>query len=292
MMRRRTASWFLLALLVHVGVLAALEWPLAPTRIAATFGTPARGRFVMGVAIAAEDELVRSMDSGDLAFSFEEGRHPSGLPSALGSFAIVEHARGLAAVYSHLAPGSLSTYLNTVKTGTILGKTGSSGWVEGMGTLFQIFDRREGRWVNPLVLMPPVDDTKAPFIRSLALVRNGKSYVLGDVPSVQQGSYTIAADIVDPADATWSSGPPAPYSIRLSVDGAELARYVFDVAEGRDGRLRLFFRSPKSYGEFRSRDGRYILAERLLHRGKTLIEVSAEDSAGNRRSASWSVVVE
>ncbi len=270
----------------------ALDWPLAPPRLAATFGTFAKGRVVAGVALAADEGLVRSAEDGEVSFMLEEGAHPGGLPTPLGSFAVVEHQKGMAAVYSHLAAGSLSTYLKKLKAGDILGKSGSSGWVEGPGLLFQVFDRRAGTWVNPLLVLPPLADDKPPVIRSLALTRAEKTFVLGETPALPQGTYRVSVDVADPADASWVAGPLAPYSIRLAIDGVEAAKYVFDVAKGVGGKLTLFALSSTPAGALKTREGRYFLAERLFSRGRTVLEVRVEDAAGNKRSASWTLLVE
>jgi murein DD-endopeptidase MepM/ murein hydrolase activator NlpD len=280
------------ALALLGGSAPALDWPLAPPRLAATFGTFAEGRVVTGVALSAEDGLVRSAEAGEISFILEEGSYRGVLPAPLGSFVVIEHQGGMAAVYSHLAPGSLSTYLVAPKAGDILGKPGSSGWIEGPGVLFQVFDRRDLAWVNPLLVLPPLADDKAPVIRSLALSRGGKVYVLGESPSVPQGTYGISADVADPADSAWAAAPLAPFGIRLAIDGVESAKYVFDVSRGVDGRLMLFALDPVSALVLRTREGRYSLAERLFPRGRASIEVRVEDAAGNKRSASWTVIVE
>jgi len=279
------------------GLLFALDWPVSSPRLVATFGTPAKGRFIAGAVVAGADPLVRAAAEGELVFWLDEdgrqGVRSGGLlPSALGSCAVVEHPRGLVAVYARLEPGSVSSYLVAFKAGTILGKAGSSGWAEGPGLLLQVFDRREGVWVNPLLLLPSLVDTKAPLLPSMALVRGGRSYVLGQTASLPQGTYEVAVEVSDPQDAPWTLGPPVPYSIRLSLDGAEIARDLFDVAAGKGGKLTLFPHRKRSFAELRRPDGRFVLAERLLARGRALFEVVAEDAAGNRRAASWSVVVE
>jgi hypothetical protein len=270
----------------------AMDWPLAPPRLAATFGTFAKGRVVEGVALAADEGIVRSAEDGEISFILEEGAHPSGLPTPLGSFVVIEHQKGLAAVYSHLAPGSLSTYLRKAKAGDILGKPGSSGWAEGPGLLFQVFDRRAGTWVNPLLVLPPLADDKPPVIRSLALSRSDKTYILGETAALPQGTYRISVDVADPADSSWVAGSLAPYSIRLAIDGVEATKYVFDVAKGEGGKLFLFALSPTSASALKTKEGRYSLAERLFSRGRTVIEVRVEDAAGNKRSASWTLAVE
>lgn len=270
----------------------AMDWPLSPPRLAATFGTYAKGRVVLGVALAAEDGLVRSAEDGDLAFGLEEGMGDPALPSPLGSFAVVEHGKGMAAVYAHLAPGSLATYLRKPKAGDILGKPGASGWAEGQGALFQVFDRRAGTWVNPLLVLPPLADDKPPVVRSLALSRADRTYLAGEAAPLPQGTYKISVDVADPADAPRTVGPLAPFGIRLSIDGVESARELFDVARGSGGELLLSSVSPIPAGSFRTKEGRYFLAERLLTRGRTSVEVAVEDAAGNRRSVSWTIVVE
>lgn len=270
----------------------AMDWPLAPPRIAATFGTLGKGRVFAGIAFSADEGLVRSAENGELSFILDESDHRGILPTPLGSFVIVEHQNGMAAVYSHLAPSSLSAYQRKPKSGDVLGKTGVSGWIEGPGLVFQVFDRLSGSWVNPLLVLPPLANDKPPIIRSLALSHIDKVYVLGETASLPQGTYKISADIVDPADSSWIVGPLAPYSIRLSIDGVEVVKEVFDVAKGEKGRLMLFTGKPTAAAELRTREGRYSLAERLFTRGRTTIELHVEDAIGNKRSVSWSVLVE
>jgi hypothetical protein len=270
----------------------AMDWPLAPPRLAANFGAFAKGRVSTGVALASEDSLVRAAEDGEIVFSLDELSHPAGLPTPLGSFMIVEHKGGMAAVYSHIAPGTLSTYLRKPKAGDILGKAGSSGWIEGPGVVYQVFDRRASSWVNPFLVLPPLADDKPPVIRSLALSRAGKTYILGESGALAQGTYAVSADVADPTDASWIAGPLAPYMIRLSIDGVEIAKEIFDVAKGSGGKLELFAQSPIPTSELRTKEGRYFLAERLFTRGRSLLEVRVEDAAGNKRSASWTVVLE
>jgi murein DD-endopeptidase MepM/ murein hydrolase activator NlpD len=280
------------ALALASSLLFAMDWPLTPPRLAATFGTVAKGRVVTGVALAAENSLVRSSEDGEIAFSLEDRSHPAGLPTPLGSFMIVEHKGGMAAVYSHIAPGTLSTYLRKPKAGDILGMSGSSGWIEGSGVVYQVFDRRASSWVNPFLVLPPLTDDKPPVIRSLALSRSGKTYVLGEVPSLPQGTYAVSVDVADPSDAPWIVGPLAPYMLRLSIDGVEVAKEVFDVAKSSGGKLELFAQNPIPAVELRTKEGRYLLTERLFTRGRTLLEIRVEDASGNKRSASWTIVLE
>lgn len=278
------------------GFAFAADWPLSPPLLAANFGSFAKGRIFTGVALAAapsdSSAAVHAVEDGEIAFSAEEGDLPSGLPSAFGTFVIVEHRDGMAAVYSHLSPGTVKNGERKLKSGDVIASPGRSGWIEGPGMVYQVFDRKASAWVNPYLLLPPLPDTAPPAIRSLALSRAGATTVIGASSSVQQGTYRISVEVADPADAPWSAAALAPYLIRLSIDGAEITQETFDVAKSKGGKLVLFGQNPIAAQVLRTPEGRYQLAERLFTRGKTVIEVRIEDAAGNKRSASWTVLVE
>ena len=294
---RRLSALFLAIFLsgglaFEVSLAFAADWPLSPPRLAANFGSFAKGRVIVGVALAGEEGSVRASEDGEIAFSAEEGTLPSGLPSALGSFVVVEQRGDIAAVYSHLAPGTLSTRERKPKAGDTIASPGRSGWIEGTGVVYQVFDRRASSWVNPYLLLPPLADDAPPVIRSMALSRGAKSYVIGAAASVPQGTYGISVDIADPSNAPWSAGALAPYAVRLSVDGVEISQEVFDVAKTKGGKLQLFAQNPMAADDLRTTEGRYELAERLFTRGRTIIEVQVEDASGNKHTASWTLLVE
>lgn len=285
-----------LALLASApALLLALDWPLSSPRPAAFFGTSEGGSFLTGIELSAEQSLVTSVDDGEVVFIFDDDPSSTGgskLPSAIGSYIVVEHPRGMAGLYAEIEKGSVSSYLSKVKRGAILGKTGASGIQKGKGLAFSLFDRGASRWVNPLLLLPQYLDKTAPLIRSAALVRDGKSYPLGETKTLPQGQYGVAVDVVDLVDSPWTPGPSAPYYIRLVVDGAKAAELQFDVAEARTGKLRVSSISPKSYEECRLPDGKTLLASRLFPRGKSVILILVRDYAGNERQASWTIGLE
>lgn len=293
-MRRLPPAFFFCAVVLVVGA-HALESPLPASAAAATFGSPSRGRVLLGLLLAdtaapSGGSAVRAAAPGELVFAREAENPHTSLPSALGAFVAVEHQRGILGLYSGLAPGSAAGYLSQVKTGDLLGASGRSGWSEGPGLLFSLWDREAGRWVNPLLFLPPMPDQRQPAIRSAALGSGSRVYVLGETRSVPQGSYTVSVDVADPQDAPWSLPAAAPYSVRLLVDGRKVAELAFDVAEYREGGLSLARDGSKA--GFRGPDGRIVLLQRHFPRGRTLVELLVRDHRGNERQASWTVTFE
>lgn len=292
MRHRRTA--FLLGaaiLMFFVVAVSALEWPLSPAEPAAYFGTPDKGAPILGIALAAEHGIVRAAGAGELVFSRDSKDAHSVLPSTLGTFAVVEQEDGMTALYAHLAAGSVPATLRRVESQTLLAAVGETGFTAGSGLLFSLFDRKETRWVNPLLLLPPLEEKRAPLIRQAVLQGRDKSYVLGEQRTVPQGSYALSLDLSDPTGAAWSPGPSAPFYVRVLIDGSKIAELRYETAEAESGRLN-FFPAEREGSSLRAGDGKTVLPARLFPRGKSLIEVFAKDYAGNERSASWSFSVE
>jgi hypothetical protein len=273
--------------------LCALEWPLTGARPGSLFGSSVSGNFATSMAFVAEGDLVTAVDDGELAFVLDEGSDAaSRIPSTIGSYVILEHPRGIAAVYGELAAGSASSYLSKVRKGSILGKAGASGMAKGQGLAFSLLDRGAGRWINPLLLLPPLPDKSPPVIRSAVLLRDGKTWTLGETRSLPQGMYSFAVDVQDPLDASWTPGPSAPYFLRLVVDGVKVAELSFDVAAAPKGRLLVGSGNQLSHDDCYLPDGKTLLATRLFPRGRTVLQVLARDYAGNERQVSWTLNVE
>jgi hypothetical protein len=273
-------------------ILSAMSWPLDAPVPAATFGTLDSGHFLTAIELASDGGLVHSADEGELVFAYDSKPASYALPSTIGSYVVIEHPRGMAAVYAELARGSASGYLEKVKAGTLLGTAGASGIAKGSGLLFGLFDREAERWVNPFLLLPPLTDTTPPVIRSALLSNGSSAYTLGEAKSLPQGVYTVSADLGDSLASSWSVGNPAPYYVRLMIDGAKVAEFTSDVAAAKDGSLRLSSQSPKMANEYARPDGKVILASRLFARGRSIIEILVRDYAGNERRASWTITLE
>lgn len=289
--RRATRAFLALGMAAVAAALCAFEWPLEGSQPGLYFGSADEGRFATSMTFSSEDGLVKASDDGELAFVSDAGM-PSRLPSTIGSYVVVEHPRGIAGVYSGMAPGSSSSYLRSVKKGSILGRVGSSGMAKGPSLGFALYDRAAGRWVNPLLLLPPLADKTPPVIRSAMLVKDGKRFPLGETKSVPQGQYSIAVDVVDPLEAQAAKGSSAPYYIRLLVDGTKVTELSFDVVTARDGKFLVGADGPRGFEGCYAEDGRIVLASRFFSRGRTVIQVLARDYAGNERQASWALIVE
>jgi len=269
----------------------AMEWPLPGATVAGNFGLNDRGRPLLGAVLSGEGEVLAAAD-GEVVFAFRDGdprmSRASGFPSALGSWTAVDHGSGLVGVYArhggHLASGSPRVW-----QGEPLALAGSPG------VFFMILDREERRWVNPAMLAAPLPDAVPPQILGIWLADGllGARQVFPPwaaaqeaaqgAPPIAQGRHSVVVAVTDALSAGMGT-LLAPHLIVVSVNGAEAGRLTLDAAGARDGALTVSRGSPTPAREVYRFHG-FEAADAWFSRGQAVIEVVAEDLAGNRTVA-------
>lgn len=267
----------------------ALEWPTDRPQAASTFGTRRAGRFSTGILVGSDDGLVRTAAAGDLAFVLDGDSLAGGFPSTLGAYMAVAHPQDLTTVYGRLEPGTLSTYLTTVRERDILGKAVPSVGGAGAPTWFGVYDRAKEAWVNPLILLAPERDAKPPAIRAILLSNDERTYRLGEARAVRQGRYAV---LLDATDATGPASERAPYSVRLLVDGIERFACRFDSAAAPEGVLFFDLKDARTGPAFYDGRGFMRLGTLDLARGAAFVNVSVADFEGNARELTFQLTVE
>jgi len=269
---------------------AALDWPIAPVRVAGEFGTPLEGSPMPGLLFAGEELAARTAGKGDVSFHREAIDPRTKLPSALGAMMVNEGDDGLAEVYA-LLPTVVGGAGPGAMQGAFVAKTGQAGISGFKGFWFALFDRKMDRWVNPRLFMPELQDKKAPGIRKVSLVENDKSYSLGETRSLPQGSYALVVETTEVVGADGESIQGPPYFIRILVNGESQVELRAEVASTVDGRLS-FYPDRKKGADMIDGRGALRLEPRMFTRGRTSIEILIRDFSGNERSAGWTLIVE
>jgi len=265
---------------------SAFDWPADAGDYRYGFGSP-RGGFLRGVEFGEEDGMVRAADDGELTFVAEGRCLPGGYPLSGGSLLVVAHASDMTTIYAGLRQGSISAYLKNVRKGDVLGRSDKAK--SGRGVSFYTFDARERRFINPLIVMPGLDDKKAPAIRSVALDLDGFETPIDPSMPVRQGSYHI---LVEAHDASPVGEPGAPFELRVLIDGSERTRVVYDAAWATGGRALLFGGKGLEEGTFLTDDGRMRFGPFTLPRGRVVLTIVVSDYAGNTREQTYSVSVQ
>lgn len=212
-------------LVVGVAALPGWEWPVPEPAISRTFGEDAGGYLLRGIELTGGAQPVFPVEAGIVVASH---RARSGVPSGLGSYVVVEHERVFRSIYAHLDAGVLPRVGQRVDVDTQIGTVGESGLVEGRALRLSIVDLETGSYVNPMLLLPDLQDSVAPLVEAV-YARDAESlYDLGQADTLPPGSYEITAAISDRVSVDRTGTAVAPYTIRVFVAGQESFAIVMD----------------------------------------------------------------
>jgi len=270
--------------------LNAMSWPSADAALAFNFGANNSGKPVLGMVFSGGTDVIAA-ESGEIIFSrskdAEAGFGASRLPSPLGAWTAIDHGDGLISIYSRYAddaaPSHNVKYTHVEKEQSIA-SSGISGWSSQYGFYFMIFDRRERRWINPAMIITPMNETRQPQIVSVEL-RDIQGNIVSS-RNLTQGRYKVfvnaSGGVMRAANAY--AAPFAPHRIVCSVNGAEAGSLNFEAVSARDGVLMVSRNGLVPARQVYANSPAFEAAEVFLTRGQVTLEVIVQDITGASRS--------
>jgi len=276
---------------MQAAFLHSIDWPSASGAISKNFGWNDNGLPHLGITFDTDEEM-KAADDGEVFFSRREGDNASRLPSPLGAWTALDHGDGIVSIYARLGGKDQEAVTGQVEKGTVLGEAGISGWAKRRGFYFQLFDRKERRWLNPVMIITPPEDNRAPEVISVRL-RNDQGQLINPYQTynLSQGRYTIIVNAVDTIRSSGES-PLAPYRIMCSLNGSEAGVLSFETYSARDGRLMVYRNGLVPVKQIYSPVPSYEVADVWFSRGQTMLEIIAQDITGNSRSVVYRLMVE
>jgi len=262
----------------------AMSWPSENAVIVRNFGSNNRGMPVLGLVFGGGTDVLAA-ENGEVIFSRSKNDPASRLPSPLGAWTAVDHGDGLISIYSRYADHETPFMEEQVEKNQPIAVSGTSGWSVQNGFYFILFDRRERRWINPAMIITPVQEARPPQILSVDL-RNAQGITMQS-RNLTQGRYTVVVNAAGGARLTQggiTSQQYAPQRIVCLINGAEVSSLNFEAVSARDGILMVsrngLFPARQIYSSFPS----FEAAEVFLTRGQITLEIIVQDITGVSRS--------
>jgi len=275
--------------------LFSIDWPSASGTIRKNFGWNDQGLPHLGVTFDT-DEQVKAADVGEIFFSRREVDTASRLPSPLGAWTALDHGDGIVSIYARMygenQKAEAGAAAGHAEKGSVLGEAGISGWTNKKGVYFQLFDRKERRWLNPALIITPPEDQRPPEVMSVRL-RDAQGQLINPYTTynLSQGRYTIIVNAVDTM-RSFNENPLAPYRIMCSLNGSEAGVLTFETFSARDGRLMVYRNGLVPVKQIYSPVPAYEVADVWFPRGQTTLEIIAQDITGNVRNVVYRLMVE
>jgi hypothetical protein len=274
------------AVLIYICVIFsvhALNWPSENAALVRNFGSNDRGLPVLGMIFSGGTDVLAA-ESGEVIFSRRKNDNASRLPSPLGAWMAVDHGDGLISIYSRYAEPVISADETQVEKQQIIASSGVSGWSAQNGFYFMLFDRRERRWINPAMIITPVQETRPPQIISVNL-RNAQGLMMQS-SNLTQGRYTVIVNAAGgvPLTQNAASRQYAPQRIVCLINGTEVSSLNFEALSARDGVLMVYRNGLVPARQIYSSLPSFEAAEIFLTRGQVTMEIIVQDISGASRS--------
>jgi len=291
MVKKNLFISLLIFIFLITGVTFAMDWPLSEARVVQSFGANDQGAPDLGTMLEGEG-IVYAAGPGELIFSGSGKEAASRLPSPLGAWSAIAHSDGLVSIYSRYRDEGRQPQPSYMELGTPIARAGVSGWSRNNGVYYILYDRKERRWVNALMVITMPADTVAPGILSVQLQNAGGRLLEGSqIRNISQGKYSVIVNATDSLLDTRSPRLP-PHRILCSVNGEEIGSLSFDTMNAKDGVLLVNRNGQVPAKQVYANYPAFEIGEVQFTRGQANLEIIALDLAGNSRSTLIRIIVE
>ncbi|UTC57702.1 M23 family metallopeptidase [Treponema sp. OMZ 305] len=280
----------ILAATMFFAELSALEWPADTQNFVRLFGQRI-GENTFEQGLTFEDATtVRAADDGILLITLDKKYGVGAFPSTLGNALVFLHDDGLQTVYGNMDDTTVFRNRITTESAAVIGKTGNSGWGNPNELIFQVSDNQKKVYINPLLLLPSVNDKIAPQIQDIILINEqNTAFQVSGQKNVRQGSYELYADISD--TVTQGGHSFSPFRITIFVNGTNIRTIPFETITQKDGESYLGNTAFTDTLLYR-RNNELYLGKIILSRGKSDILITARDITGNEKSEQFTIQVD
>jgi hypothetical protein len=290
-LKKKLMISLLIFIFLITGVTFAMDWPLPDAKVVQNFGSNEQGTPDLGTMLEGEG-IVFATGPGELIFSTSGKETASRLPSPLGAWSAIAHSDGLVSIYSRYRDEGRQPQPSYMDLGSPIARSGVSGWSRNKGVYYILYDRKERRWVNALMVITMPPDTAEPTIWSVQLQNaGGKLLEGGQIRNISQGKYSI---IVNATDALLDPRGPRlpPHRILCSVNGEEIGSLSFDTMNAKDGVLLVNRNGQAPAKRVYANYPAFEIGAVQFTRGQANLEIIAQDLAGNSRSTLIRIIVE
>lgn len=268
------------------------QWPIVLGEypdlrgITSSFGESRTDHFHNGVDIAALDRPVHPAAPGEILYTRQLDDDPFHPLPGPGNHLFMIHEGGWTSGYYHLT--HLPIRSGRAEATTSLGNSGNTGHSAGAHLHFFFVDP-EGRYINPMLLLPSVTDANPPIIGQL-MIKTPTSRTLishSRQENIRLSRYfPVLVRIIDPGLEKGTRR--GVYKLSWQLNGGPTKTHDFRELVFRDGDWRLSTGAP--FPEVFGR-GQYLLGKLEFQGGDNTLVVTAEDLKGNSTSVTYTINV-
>lgn len=268
----------------------AFNWPVedfGAKNMQSYFGQR-RGKLISPSFIFENPDDVKAIGEGKLLIYMKDDSNDTSMfPSTLGNCILISHNDDLVSVYGNLDQATIERNLDYKKTYTQderIGSTGTSGYQVRVSNLeFQIFDSKNGTSINLKIFMPRTNNEIPLVISDITLQnKNGAFFNLNEIRNLASGTYRIYQA---------RNAVASPYKSKVTINGVVVDELTFDTINEENSKI--YINGKKKYlsNVIYPDDKLLLLGEAVLTPGHSTLGLEVADYLGNKKSVSYSLVI-
>ncbi len=272
------------SIIVFSLTLASFRWPVENGRITSTFGESRGDHFHDGIDLGSPDGKIYPVANGKLLLYWDKSLFPLDQYPGGGNYKIIAHEGGVYSVILHLEDGG--PIAKEYGANDVIGIIGNTGHSYGKHLHLSIVDLKRRQSLNPLVIMPPSEDLKAPEVVALHL-RIGDKYVqLRDKAKIRlTRHYPLLVEMYDSVRGGERLGV---YGVVVHFNGKKMCDSVYKSIAITPNGMAV---GGKTYEALYDEKGYYKVNGVKYLNGENIIKITAMDYAGNIAEKEFTVFV-
>lgn len=213
----------------------AFDWPqdnVTKDSFSSYFGQN-RGEIISTSIVFSKPSEVKAAEDGHvLIVMSEESDDSDFFPTTLGTSIILSHEDNLLSVYGNIDSENVINITDKnheVKSGDVLGYSGSTGWQNENGNLeFEIVDTSNKTAINPKILMPRSQNELPLILAGVKLQsKNGTYYDINKTKTYEAGVYRIYIK---------KNHIVSPYKTTVAINGVTIDQITYDTISEENGK--------------------------------------------------------
>ena len=260
---------------------ASFRWPADTVTVTSTFGESRGNHFHDGIDVISSDRKIYPVSDGELVYFWDKSVFPLDDYPGLGNYRILSHNDKLYALYAHLddAVPKHERY----SSDDLLGMMANTGRSYGKHLHFTLIERKTGRSVNPLKVLPEVEDNKPPQVNGMYIRIDDHYYSIREGSNIRlTKNYPLLVDIHDSFRGSEKCGV---YSLEVSMNGKKVHSVTFEAIGNSKNGLTI---SGNIFHSLFDEKGYYKIQKVSYIDGVNTVMVSARDFSGNTSTKKYS----
>jgi hypothetical protein len=259
------------------------RWPLSDFKVTSTFGESRADHFHDGIDLVCPSNNIYAVADGKLVFSWNKLYFPTENYWGGGNYKIISHGDKFS-IYMHIEDGD--SLKNEVKAEDIIAIMGNTGHSYGRHLHLSILDPVAKESINPLSLLPSLEDKKAPEVLGFFLKIGDKYTMLKDNSTIRLTQhYPLLVSIKDSISGKENLGI---YKLQVIVNEKDMLNVDFSKISLTEKGLTVH--NLPFYNLF-DEQGYYKIDGIKYRQGENFVIVKASDYSGNTTEKTFKVFV-